>query len=48
MNLGQDRMVTVNELADMIAAIAGTAIRKVRVPGPQGCVSATPITQSYV
>jgi GDP-D-mannose 3', 5'-epimerase len=36
LNLGQDRMVTINELADMIAAIAGIEIRKVHVPGPQG------------
>ena len=36
LNLGQDRMVTINELADMIASIAGITIRKVHVPGPQG------------
>jgi nucleoside-diphosphate-sugar epimerase len=36
LNLGQDRMVTVNELADMIARIAGIEIRKVHVEGPQG------------
>jgi GDP-D-mannose 3',5'-epimerase len=36
LNLGQDRMVTVNELADMIADIAGISIRKVPVDGPQG------------
>jgi nucleoside-diphosphate-sugar epimerase len=36
LNLGQDRMVTVNELADMIADIAGIAIEKVHVEGPQG------------
>ncbi len=35
-NLGQDRMVSINELADMVTAIAGIAIRKVHVPGPQG------------
>ena len=27
-NLGQDRMVTINELADMVAAIAGKSIKK--------------------
>jgi nucleoside-diphosphate-sugar epimerase len=36
LNLGQDRMVTINELADMIAAIAGVEIRKKHVPGPMG------------
>jgi nucleoside-diphosphate-sugar epimerase len=36
LNLGQDRMVTINELADMIAVIAGVAIVKRHVPGPQG------------
>ncbi|HEX6132508.1 MAG TPA: NAD-dependent epimerase/dehydratase family protein [Longimicrobiales bacterium] len=36
LNLGQDRMVSINELADMIAGVAGTAIEKVHVPGPQG------------
>jgi GDP-D-mannose 3',5'-epimerase len=36
LNLGQDRMVSINQLADMIAAIAGVTIRKRHVPGPQG------------
>jgi len=36
LNLGQDRMVTINDLADIIASIAGVRIRKVHVPGPQG------------
>jgi len=36
LNLGQDRMVTINELADIIAGVAGVQIRKVHVPGPQG------------
>lgn len=35
-NLGQDRMVSINELADMIATIAGIQITKRHVPGPQG------------
>ena len=35
-NLGQDRMVTINELADLIAEIAGVEIVKKHVPGPQG------------
>jgi GDP-D-mannose 3', 5'-epimerase len=36
LNIGQDRMVSINELADMVAAIAGIAIRKKHIPGPQG------------
>jgi nucleoside-diphosphate-sugar epimerase len=36
LNLGQDRMVTINELADMVAAVAGVEIRKKHVPGPMG------------
>ena len=36
LNLGQDRMVTINELTDMIAAIAGVEIVKKHVDGPQG------------
>jgi GDP-D-mannose 3', 5'-epimerase len=36
LNLGQDRMVTINQLADIIAEIAGTRIVKKHVPGPQG------------
>ena len=36
LNLGQDRMVTINQLADMIAEIAGVRISKKHVPGPQG------------
>lgn len=36
LNLGQDRLVTINELADMVARIAGIRIEKKHVPGPQG------------
>jgi GDP-D-mannose 3', 5'-epimerase len=36
LNLNQDRMVSINELADMIASIAGFRLTKTRVPGPQG------------
>lgn len=36
LNIGQDRMVTINELADIIAGIAGIEIVKKHVPGPQG------------
>lgn len=35
-NLGQDRMVTINELADMVAAAADVRIEKKHVEGPQG------------
>ena len=36
LNLGQDRMVSINQLADMVAAIAGVKIQKKHVDGPQG------------
>ena len=36
LNLGQDRMVTIDELADIIANIAGINVTKKHVPGPQG------------
>lgn len=36
LNLGQDRMVSINELADIIADIAGIEIIKKHVDGPQG------------
>jgi len=35
-NLGQDRMVTINELADMVAAIAGMRHTKKHIDGPMG------------
>jgi len=36
LNLGQDRLVTIDQLADMIAVIAGVQLVKKHVPGPQG------------
>jgi GDP-D-mannose 3',5'-epimerase len=36
LNLGQDRLVTINQLADMVARIAGVDVEKTHVPGPQG------------
>ena len=36
LNLGQDRLVTINQLADMVADVAGVRIIKNHVPGPQG------------
>jgi nucleoside-diphosphate-sugar epimerase len=36
LNLGQDRLVTINELAYMIARIAGIEIGIQHIPGPQG------------
>lgn len=36
LNLGQDRMVTIDQLTDMVAAVAGVKITKKHVPGPQG------------
>lgn len=36
LNLGQDHMVSINQLAGIIADIAGMEIELVHVPGPQG------------
>jgi GDP-D-mannose 3',5'-epimerase len=36
LNLGQDRMVTINELADIVADAAGITVTKRHVDGPQG------------
>ena len=36
LNLGQDYLVTINQLADMVADIAGIRITKTHVAGPQG------------
>lgn len=36
LNLGQDRLVTINQLADMVAEIADIEIVKQHIPGPQG------------
>lgn len=36
LNIGQDRLVTVNQLADIVAEAAGIEIVKHHVPGPQG------------
>jgi len=36
LNLGQDRMVTINQLADIIAGLAGARIRKRHIEGPMG------------
>ena len=36
LNLGQDRMITINQLADIIAEIAGVRITKKHIDGPMG------------
>ncbi|MBE0410136.1 MAG: NAD-dependent epimerase/dehydratase family protein [Anaerolineales bacterium] len=36
LNLGQDRLVSINQLVDIIAAIAGFEVVKVHVAGPMG------------
>src|SRR5262245_29720014 len=36
LNLGQDRLVTINQLADMVAEIAGIRIIKKHISGPEG------------
>ena len=35
-NIGSEEMVTINELVDLIADIAGKRIAKKHIPGPQG------------
>src|SRR5579885_715729 len=36
LNLGQDRLISINQLADLVAEIAGIRIAKKHVAGPQG------------
>jgi GDP-D-mannose 3',5'-epimerase len=36
LNLGQDRLVTINQLADMAASAAGICVTKRHIEGPQG------------
>lgn len=36
LNLGQDRMISINQLAHLIAELAGYDVRLKHVPGPQG------------
>ncbi len=36
LNLGQDRMVTINQLVDMVAEVAGVEVVKKHIDGPQG------------
>ncbi|HVF46455.1 MAG TPA: NAD-dependent epimerase/dehydratase family protein [Pyrinomonadaceae bacterium] len=36
LNLGQDRMVSINQLADIIADAAGISVKKNHIDGPQG------------
>jgi nucleoside-diphosphate-sugar epimerase len=36
LNLGQDRLITINQLADLVANAAGTVVAKRHVAGPQG------------
>jgi GDP-D-mannose 3', 5'-epimerase len=36
LNLGQDRLISINQLADLVAEIAGVRISKKHIAGPQG------------
>ena len=36
LNLGQDRLISINELADLIMGIAGVRLTKKHIDGPQG------------
>jgi GDP-D-mannose 3',5'-epimerase len=42
-NIGSQEMVTINQLVDIIADIAGEQIGKKHIPGPWVCVDAPPI-----
>jgi GDP-D-mannose 3', 5'-epimerase len=36
LNLGQDRLISINGLADLVSGVAGVPVIKKHVPGPQG------------
>lgn len=36
LNLGQDRLISINQLVEIVADVAGVSIQKVHVDGPQG------------
>lgn len=36
LNLGQDRMISINELVDIVSHVAGIQVARQHVPGPQG------------
>ena len=36
LNMGQDRMISMNDFADLVAGVAGTSIKKKHIDGPQG------------
>jgi nucleoside-diphosphate-sugar epimerase len=36
LNLGQDRLVSINQLAEIVCGIAGVSLRRCHVDGPQG------------
>lgn len=36
LNLGQDRLISINELVDLVCAVAGVELKKRHIAGPQG------------
>lgn len=36
LNIGQDRLITIDQLVDTVSKIAGVKLEKVHIPGPQG------------
>lgn len=36
LNIGQDRMVTINQLVDLVTDVAGISVVKNHIDGPQG------------
>ena len=47
LNLGSDRMVTIDELARLVMAVAGKELDIVHVDGPQGVRGETPTTRVF-
>lgn len=36
LNVGQDRLISINDMVDIVGRIAGVEVTKIHVPGPQG------------
>ncbi len=36
LNLGQDHLISINQLADVVCGVAGVSLKKIHVDGPQG------------
>ena len=36
LNLGQDRLISINQVADLVSEVAGVTVKRRHVPGPEG------------